>query len=167
MANLNKVMLIGRLTRDPETRSFANGGKVAKIGFAVNNRRKNQQTGQWEDEPVFIDAEAFNRGETGKQADLVEQNLRKGRQIFIEGHLRMDSWTQQDGQKRSKLVVVVDNFQYLDPKDGPSGSGDGGGYRSANAPRQQADSYPSNGGYGEPESERMEPPATAEADIPF
>ena len=53
MANLNKVMLIGRLTRDPEVRMFSNGGKVAKFGFAVNNRRKNQQTGQWEDEPVF------------------------------------------------------------------------------------------------------------------
>src|SRR5947199_3278888 len=107
MANLNKVMLIGRLTRDPEVRVFSTGGKVAKIGFAVNNRRKNQQTGQWEDEPVFIDAEAFNRGETGKQADLVAQNMRRGRQIIIGEHLRVDSWTQQDGQKRSKLVVVV------------------------------------------------------------
>jgi single-strand DNA-binding protein len=88
MANLNKVMLIGRLTRDPEMRTFSNGGKVAKFGFAVNNRRKNQQTGQWEDEPVFVDVEAFNRGENGKQADLVEQYLTKGRQVFIEGNFR-------------------------------------------------------------------------------
>ena len=58
MANLNKVMLIGRLTRDPEVRTFASGGKVAKFGFAVNNRRKNATTGQWEDEPVFIDVDA-------------------------------------------------------------------------------------------------------------
>ena len=102
MANLNKVMLIGRLTRDPEIRTFANGGKVAKFGFAVNNRRKNQQTGQWEDEPVFIDVEAFNRGESGKLADLVEQYLRKGSQVFIEGHLKLDQWTDKDGQKRSE-----------------------------------------------------------------
>src|SRR5271168_2147265 len=98
VANLNKVMLIGRLTRDPEIRTFSNGGKVAKFGFAVNNRKKNQQTGHWEDEPVFLDVEAFNRGDFSKQADLVEQYLAKGRQVYIEGHLRLDSWTAQDGQ---------------------------------------------------------------------
>jgi single-strand DNA-binding protein len=76
MANLNKVMLIGRLTRDPEVRTFSNGGKVAKIGFAVNNRKKDQQSGQWVDDPVFLDVECFNRGENGRQADLVEQSLR-------------------------------------------------------------------------------------------
>src|SRR4051795_9539405 len=80
MANLNKVMLIGRLTRDPEVRTFSNGGKVAKFGFAVNNRRKNQQTGQYEDEPVFLDVDAFNWGDKRKLADLVEQYLRKGHQ---------------------------------------------------------------------------------------
>jgi single-strand DNA-binding protein len=137
MANLNKVMLIGRLTRDPEVRTFTNGGKVAKLGFAVNNRRKNQQTGQWEDEPVFLDLEVFNRGENGRQADTVEQSLRKGNQVFIEGHLRMDNWTSQDGQKRSKLVVVVDNFQFLEPR--PEGSGMGGGQpRQAAAPAQSS-----------------------------
>src|SRR6266851_1784886 len=93
MANVNKVLLIGRLTRDPEVRMFSNGGKVAMFGFAVNNRRKNQQTGQWEDDPVFLDVEAFNRGETGKTADLVEQYLHKGNQAFIEGHLKLDQWT--------------------------------------------------------------------------
>ena len=116
MANLNKVMLIGRLTRDPEVRTFSNGGKVAKIGFAVNNRKKDQQSGQWVDDPVFIDLEVFNRGENGRQADLVEQSLRKGNQVFIEGHLRMDNWTDKDNNKRSKLVIVVDNFQFLEPK---------------------------------------------------
>src|ERR1044071_6774891 len=118
MANLNKVMLIGRLTRDPEVRMFSNGGKVAKFGFAVNNRKKNQQTGQWEDEPVFLDVEVFNRGETGKMADTVEQYLGpgqgKGRQLFIEGHLRLDQWDdKQSGQKRSRLLVVVEMFQFL------------------------------------------------------
>src|SRR5205823_4152847 len=131
MANLNKVMLIGRQTRDPEVRVFSNGGKVAKFGFAVNNRRKNTQTGQWEDEPVFIEVEAFNRGETGKQADLVEQYLHKGNQVFIEGHLKLDQWTSQDGQKRSQLRVVVDNLQFLEPR------GEGGGApRYAGAPQR-------------------------------
>ena len=63
MANLNKVMLIGRLTRDPEMRTFSNGGKVAKFGFAVNNRKFNQDSQQWEEVPVFIDMEIWNRGD--------------------------------------------------------------------------------------------------------
>lgn len=121
MANLNKVMLIGRLTRDVETRTFSNGGKVAQFGFAVTgSRKKNQQTGKWEDEPCFLDVKVFNRGEFGRSADLAEQYLSKGRQVFIEGHLRMESWTSQDGQKRNKIVVEVDKFEFLDSRDGGS-----------------------------------------------
>jgi single-strand DNA-binding protein len=141
MANLNKVMLIGRLTRDPEVRTFSNGGKVAKFGFAVNNRKKDQQTGQWVDDPVFIDMEVFNRGEQGRQADLVEQSLRKGHQVFIEGHLRLDQWTDQSGQKRSKLMVVVDNFQFLERRE----DGQGGGMRAASpAPARTAARAPAS-----------------------
>src|SRR5438132_3334127 len=142
MANLNKVMLIGRLTRDPEVRTFANGGKVAKFGFAVNNKRKNASTGQWEDEPVFVDIDVFNRGEQGRQADLVEQSLRKGHQVFIEGHLRLEQWTSQDGQKRSQIKVVVDNFQFLEPRaDGGSGEG-GSRYSRPPAPARSAPMAP-------------------------
>ena len=169
MANLNKVMLIGRLTRDPEVRVFPNGGKVAKFGFAVNNRRKNQQTGTWEDDPVFIDMEVFNRGETGTLADRVEQTLRKGQQIFIEGHLRLDQWTSQDGQKRSKLVVVVDNFQYLEPRaDGGAGEGGSRAPRASVAPRRPEPSYAAGGGFGD-EPEPAEPASRGgqEDDIPF
>ena len=80
--------------------------QVAKFGFAVtSSRKKNQQTGKWEDEPCFLDVEVFNRGEFGKKADTAEQYLSKGKQIFIEGHLKMDNWTSQDGQKRSKIVM--------------------------------------------------------------
>jgi len=81
MANLNKVMLIGRLTRDPEIKTFGNGGKVANIGFAVNNRRKNKDSGQWEDVPVWLDLKVFNREPGPKKADLVESSLKKGQQI--------------------------------------------------------------------------------------
>jgi single-strand DNA-binding protein len=167
MANLNKVMLIGRLTRDPEVRMFANGGKVAKFGFAVNNRKKNNQTGQWEDEPVFLNVEAFNRGETGRSADLIEQNVRKGTQIFIEGHLKLEQWTSQDGQKRSQVTVVVDNFQFLDPRqDGMGGGGGqgGGGSRMAGGgmPRRSA---PQDDG---PDEGMAPPPAgRGDDDIPF
>src|SRR3954451_1106675 len=122
MANLNKVILIGRLTRDPETRTFANGGMVTKIGFAVTNRKKNSQTGNWEDEPMFIDCEVFNRGETGKLADLVRDRCKKGSQIMIEGKLHLDTWDDKNnpGQKRSKHKIVIDNIQLLDgrPADG-------------------------------------------------
>lgn len=173
MANLNKVLLIGRLTRDPEVRTFSTGGKVAKFGFAVNTRKKNKETGQWEDDPVFLDVEAFNRGEMGRQADLIGDSLRKGHQIFIEGSLRLDQWTSQDGQKRSKLVVVVDNFQYLERRE----DGGEGGFRparSTTAPapaRKPAPSYPSNGGhYDEPEagpSELGGGEGGQEEDIPF
>src|SRR6187549_167871 len=122
MANFNKVILIGRLTRDPETRTFSNGGKVAKFGFAVTNRRKNSQTGQWEDEPMFIDCEAYNRGETGTLANTIEQYCRKGSQIFIEGKLHLDQWDDKTtGQKRSKHKLVVEVMQLLDGK--PQGGG--------------------------------------------
>ncbi len=171
MANLNKVMLIGRLTRDPEVRTFSTGGKVAKFGFAVNNRKKNQQTGDWEDEPVFIDVDAFNRGDFGKLADRVEQYLRKGQQIFIEGHLKLDQWTSQDGQKRSKLNVVMDNFQFLEPRADGANMGEGSprASRPAPAPRRSAPAATSN--YDEPpaEPEHMEAPEPREGgdDIPF
>jgi single-strand DNA-binding protein len=168
MANLNKVMLIGRLTRDPEVFMFANGGKVAKFGFAVNsNKRKNPQTGQWEDDPVFLDVEAFNRGDFGKKADLVEQYLRKGQQAYIEGHLRLDQWTSKDGQKREKIKVVLDNLEFLEPRgDGPRSTG--------SSPRQQptaaAPSMEEGGGYDAPQPDAdmpPPPPGREEGDIPF
>src|ERR1700675_294347 len=101
MANLNKVLLIGRLTRDPEMVAFANGGRVAKFGFAVNNRRKNQSTGQFEDEPVFLDVEAYNRDNGRKLADLVEQYLKKGHQAYLECSMKLDTWNDKtSGEKR-------------------------------------------------------------------
>ena len=119
MGNLNKVMLIGRLTRDPEIKTFGNGGKVANIGFAVNNRRKNQQSGQWEDVPVWVDLKAFNRETGRKLADLVEQHLRKGQQAYFEGHLVLEEWEgKTDGKKQSKMVVYVDDFQFLEKREG-------------------------------------------------
>jgi single-strand DNA-binding protein len=166
MANLNKVMLIGRLTRDPEVRTFSNGGKVANFGFAVNNRRKNQSSGQWEDEPVFIDVAVFNRGETGRQADLAEQSLRKGHQVFLEGHLKLDQWQAQDGQKRSKLTVVVDNFQFLEPRS-ESGMGEGGGRMPRSTPARRPAGGAGGGGYEEPPHDLEPPDSRTDDEIPF
>jgi single-strand DNA-binding protein len=132
MANLNKVMLIGRLTRDPEGIQVrgANGG--AKFGFAVNNSKKNESTGQWEDVPVFIDCEIWNRGE-GKQGDRVLQTLRRGQQVYLEGHLKLDQWEDKNGGgKRSMLRLVVESFQYLEPRQ--DGGGGGGGENMGEAP---------------------------------
>ncbi len=166
MANLNKVLLIGRLTRDPEIRTFSTGGKVASFGFAVNNRRKNNQTGQWEDEPCFLDVEAFNRGESGRQlADLVEQYLRKGHQAFIEGHLRLDQWTSKEGEKRSKLKIVLDNLQFLEPRADGAG-GEGRPMRSSGSRGPAAPAAPRGGHYDEPAAE-PELEAGGESDIPF
>lgn len=118
MASVNKVLFLGRLTRDPEVKMFASGGKVANFGFAVDGeRKKNQQSGQWESTPCFIDCSAFNRGENGRTADLVEQYLRKGSRAHIEGHLVLEQWTSQDGAKRSKHKLVVDAIQFLDRRE--------------------------------------------------
>ncbi len=162
MANLNRVLLIGRLTRDPESRTIPSGAKVAKFGLAVNNPRKNATTGEWEDNPVFVDIEVWNAGQR-TLADKAEQFLRKGKPVFIEGRLRLDQWTSQDGQKRSRLYVVGDNFQLLEPR---GESIEGGGPRSTGGPapmRKPAQPYEE-----EPPYERTELPDTGtEADIPF
>jgi single-strand DNA-binding protein len=167
MANLNKVMLIGRLTRDPEVRTFTTGGKVAKFGFAVSNRRKNQQTGQWEDEPCFVDCSVFNRGENGRQADLVEQSLRKGHQVFLEGHLVFEQWDDKNTQqKRSALKVVVDNFQFLERRDdGGMGDGSSRPARTSPPPAHKPAAYPSAGGFEE--QEPLEPQEGGNEEIPF
>lgn len=164
---LNKVMLIGRFTRDPEIRTFQNGGKVASFGFAVSNRKKNPTSGEWEDDPMFIDCKVFNRGEFGKQADHVQQYLGKGKLAFLEGHLILEKW-ESDGQKRSKHVLYVDNFQILDPKqDGERGGSGGKSYsRDSSAPPSSRDSGPGDH-YDSQESHLGVASSPPEEDIPF
>jgi single-strand DNA-binding protein len=165
MANVNKVFLIGRLTREPESRAFANGGKVTNFGFAANNRRKNQQTGQWEDEPMFIDCKVFNRGEMGKKADLAQQYLHKGHQTFLEGHLVLEQWDdKQTGQKRSKHVLYVDEFQFLEPRQ--DGGGGGGNYQRQPAAAPSSSGPPSDQGYDDMEHSSA-PTNNPADDIPF
>jgi single-strand DNA-binding protein len=168
MANVNKVILIGRLTRDPETRTFSNGGKVAKFGFAVGSRRKNPQTGQWEDgDTMFIDCEAFNKGDFGRLADRVEQYLRKGNQVYLEGRLKLETWDDKTtGQKRSKHALVVDNMELLERRQDGEGGYDRPARQAGGAPaasRAPAAYTPEPDDQGGPE------PANggADSDIPF
>lgn len=123
--SINRVVISGNLTRDPELRSTSGGMSVLKLGVAVNDRRKNQQTGEWEDVPNFVDCTMF-----GSRAEALSQYLSKGTKVAIEGKLRWSSWESQQGEKRSKLEVVVDEIEFLSSRDG---GGQGGGYRQAPA----------------------------------
>ena len=147
MSSFNKVILVGNLTRDPEP---ILNGKGAKFGFAVNNRKLNDKQ-EWEDVPVFIDMEIWNRGEMGKQADRVLQTLRKGQQVFIEGHLKMDQWDDKNGGgKRSKHKIVVESIELLDKAGGgDSGGSYAGGGDEMDAPPARSNTGGSNyGGRG-------------------
>ena len=106
MANLNKVFLMGNLTRDPELRYVPSGAPVATFGLAVN-RRYVTQHGEKKDEVCFVRVVVF-----GKQAESCSQHLSKGRLVFVEGRLQYRSW-EQDGQKRSTLDIVADRVQFL------------------------------------------------------
>jgi single-strand DNA-binding protein len=134
MAHLNKVMLIGRLTDNPEPPRTLNGGStVIKFRFAVGRSKKNQQTGQWENDPhpLFIDCEAFARPDQKRNlVTLIEQYVQKGSQLYVEGRLQLDTWDdkQNPGQKRSKIKLVIDNLEFLGDK--PEA---GGGERPARA----------------------------------
>ena len=105
--SINRVVISGNLTRDPDLRSTASGMPVLGFGVAVNDRRKNQQTGEWEDYPNFIDCTMF-----GARAQSVSRILSKGSKVAIEGKLRWSQW-ERDGQKRSKIEVIVDEIEFM------------------------------------------------------
>lgn len=105
--SINKVIISGNLTRDPELRATAGGMQVMSLGVAVNDRRKNAQTGEWEDYPNFVDCTMF-----GTRAESLARFLSKGTKVAIEGKLRWSQW-ERDGQKRSKLEVVVDDLEFM------------------------------------------------------
>jgi single-strand DNA-binding protein len=121
MAYLNKVFLIGNLTRDPELRVTPKGTPICQFGIAVNRQFKDE-SGATRDETTFVDIEAW-----GKQGELVSKYLSKGSLAMVEGRLKFDQWEDKtSGQKRSKLKVVLDNVQFLNSR-GAGGAGGGGG----------------------------------------
>ncbi len=117
MASFNKVMMMGNLTRDPELRYTPNGAAVATLGLAVN--RKYKQGEEWKEEVCFIDITVW-----GKQAENCAEYLAKGRSVFVEGHLKMNTW-ETDGQKRTKHEVVANTVQFLSRAGGPDQGGSG------------------------------------------
>ena len=161
MANLNKVLLIGRLTRDPETRSTGGGSSVVQLGLAVNRTYTRRDSGERVEETCFVDVEAW-----GRTGETIARYMKKGRQIFIEGRLKFDSW-ERDGQRRSKLSVVCENFQFIDSQGGGEGGG-GGGYQRQSGGRNQGYGHGSGGqGGGAPVGARETPQDDYDDDIAF
>jgi single-strand DNA-binding protein len=115
--DINRVTIVGRLTRDPELRHLPSGNPVLQLGVAVNGRQKDE-TGNWVDKPNFFDVKVF-----GNQAEMLAQHLSKGRRIGVDGRLDWSSWEAQDGSKRSKVEIVAQSVQFLDSR-GEGAEGD-------------------------------------------
>lgn len=132
----NKVLLMGNLTRDPELRHTSGNNAVCNVGLAVN-RRFRTADGENREETTFVDCEAW-----GRTAETMSRYLSKGRPVFIEGRLKLDSWEDKsDGSKRSKLKVVVEGFQFIDSGGGGAGSGGAGSAPAASRAETQAGSF--------------------------
>jgi single-strand DNA-binding protein len=174
MADYNKVLLIGRLTRDPQLKFLPSQMAVCDFGLATGRKWKTPQ-GEEREETTFVDCSLF-----GKGAEIFNQYCQKGKLVFLEGRLKLDQWDdKQTGQKRSKLQVVVENFQFLGGREGgggPGGAPSGGMEEGGGGSRQQYSKPGGYGGGGKPAA-RQQPPAAEppyndeqqfkEDDIPF
>jgi single-strand DNA-binding protein len=145
MANLNRVLLMGNMTRDPQLSYLPSQTAVVEFGLAINRKFKKQDGTQGE-EICFVDCQMF-----GKRAETIQKYFKKGEPIFVEGRLKFDSWQAQDGTKKSRLRVFVENFEFV---------GRGGGQRAAGG------AAPVNGDVPLPDAEAPYG-ATGEDDIPF
>jgi len=146
-ANINRVVLVGNLTRDPELKHTPGGTPVTSLRIAVNSRRKDE-TGQWVDKPNYFSVSVF-----GNQAESCAQYLSKGRPVAIDGRLEWREWQSQDGGKREAVEVVADSVQFL----GSRGDGEGGGFGGGGN-----QFVPAGAG-----SEHADFPAATDDDIPF
>lgn len=159
---------MGNLTRDPELRYTPKGTAVAKLGLAVNRTWKTE-TGETKEEVTFVDVDAF-----GRQAETIGQYCKKGRPLFIEGRLRLDTWDdKQTGQKRSKLGIVLESFQFLgsgNRSEGGGGGFEGGGSFESAAPAPRRAAAPPRAAaqpQHQPEPPMDEPPMPSDDDVPF
>jgi single-strand DNA-binding protein len=116
--NINRVVITGNLTRDPELRSTPGGTTVCSLRVAVNSRRKDGQTGQWVDKPNYFDVTVF-----GAQGENCGQYLAKGRPVAVEGRLNWREWEAQDGGKRQAVDIIADAVQFLGSRDAPQSNG--------------------------------------------
>ena len=163
MPNLNKVMLMGNLTRDPEIKYTPKGMAIAHFGIAVNRVWSNE-AGEKQEEVTFIDIEMF-----GRKAEVVGEYFKKGKPIYVEGRLKLDSWDDKtSGQKKTKLKVVGETFEFLGSREGGAGGGGGGGGEHGEG---RAESRPASS-FKKPASPPPRPPADPDLDaepddIPF
>ena len=125
--NINRVVLTGNLTRDPEVRSTPGGLTICKLGIACNTRKKNGATGAWEEKPNYFRVTVF-----GAQAENCDKYLRKGRAVAIDGRLEWSQWETQEGQKRESVDIIADTVQFLGGRD-DAGGGNGNGFSSSAA----------------------------------
>lgn len=151
MANFNKVILLGNLTRDPELRTTPKGTSVCQFGMAVNRVYRSGDDTQ--EETTFVDLEAW-----GKQAEIISKYVSKGNPLFIEGRLKFDSWESKEGEKRSKLKVIVENMQLM----GSRGDNNGGQQNSGSYAPAKRDNAPAA-----PSSPAPAPSGDIEEDVPF
>lgn len=149
MGDINRVVLVGRLTRDAQMKYSSGGMAICELSLAVNNRRK--QGDEWVDEASFFDVTVF-----GRQGEAIQRYLVKGKQVGIDGRLKQDRWQDKEsGQNRSKVAIIADNVMLLGGGDGPAGGSGGGfggegGSRSGGAPSggRPAGSSPADDGFG-------------------
>jgi single-strand DNA-binding protein len=160
-ANLNKVFLMGNLTRDPEVRYTPKGTAVGEFGLAINDSYK-AQDGTIKESVTYVDIEVWSR-----QAETCKQYLSKGRPVFIEGSLKFDQWESPEGQKKSKLRVRAERVQFLGSPGGAQGGGGSGrtGYAGGGGPPGEQAPKPSRP--AAPAGGDDQPPVPDEDDIPF
>lgn len=126
-SNINRVVMTGNLTADPELRSLPSGSSVCKLRIACNTRRKNGSTGEWEDKPNYFDVTVW-----GAQGENAARYLSKGRPVAIDGRLEWREWEAQDGTKRQAVDIIAETVQFLGSREGgPQGNGSGGGFAPA------------------------------------
>ena len=145
MASFNKVLLMGNLTRDPEVRSTPGGQSVTALGIATNRTYtaggRDGQGGEKREEVTFVDVDFW-----GRSGELIAQYLHKGDPIFVEGRLHFRQWDDKEGNKRSKLSVTGENFQFIGGRRGEGGPGPGGGGRGAPLRESSGEAGPHSGG---------------------
>jgi single-strand DNA-binding protein len=156
--NINRVVITGNLTRDPEVRTFpATGNSVCSLRVACNGRRKNNQTGQWEDQPNYFDVTVW-----GAQGENCAKFLKRGRPVAVDGRLQWREWQDKEGNKRQSVDIIAESVQFLGSReDGGDGNGNGNGFSSS--VRAAESDVPIDTG----DFERTPVNAGADEDIPF
>ena len=154
-SNINRVIITGNLTRDPELRSLASGNSVCSLRVACNGRRRNPSTQEWEDQPNYFDVTVW-----GAQGENCSRYLSKGRPVAVDGRLQWREWTDKEGQKRQSVDIVADSVQFLGGRD-DAGGGNGNGF-SSGARAAESDVPIDTGDF-----ERAPVGAGADEDIPF